>query len=498
MRPLIILAFALVLPFACAAQAPTLRSVLNVEALADSTYGFSLERLITTQSVVLRGAFTESIAVDGVRFTSRGLADGFLLCVDDRLRRQWLRTFGGPGYDAVTCIAPLPDGGLAVGMLCGAGVDGITSYRVGDVTFSGRGGADAVVFVINADGSLRWVRNDGAINAEFPTSIAVLNDTLIVVVGIFVRQSRFGPENVADSAEISGYVQAIDMSGNHRWVRVVRGRGVNGSSTAVQVDVRYVHTASTRIGVVVQSTESLRWGDSTLVVSTGVQQPTTAAVYADAQGNELGISGVVTCVAEQTVFGSRREAITAATAEYATDSCTPIPFDAVAWRADALAFSTQRLPVQTPHVRRTREGVRGTLIAGNAASQPLLLALSADGNERWRYEYGTQNGGSMCDAIEADASVIAVVVSPNIELLRLDLPSGVDGTEVARMSAIANIVYNDELRELRNAEYTLMTLTGSRIEETTASSPFSRPLAPQVCILLHASKPSRVVLYFCR
>ena len=498
MKPLIIFALVFVLPIACAAQSPTLRSVLGVVGRTDSTFGFSLERLRTTEAAVLRGAFVDEISVEGARYTSRGLADGFLLCVNNNLRRQWLQIFGGPGYDAITCMKPLPDGGLAVGMICGAGADGITTYRIGDVTFTGRGGADAVVFVLNTDGTVRWVRNDGAINAEYPTSIAIVDDSLIVVAGIFIQKSRFGSENIADSAEISGYVQAISLAGIHRWVRVVHGRGVNGSSAAVQVDVRHVHATSGRIGVVVQSTESIRWGDSTLVVSTEPQKRTTAVVYVGAMGNILGIEGVETCVAERTSFGSFLNNICAAAAEFATDACIAFPVDAITWRADARSPEARRSFVPAPQVIRTHDVVAGPLISGATETQPLVLALDNQGNERWRYVYPTPEGGLMYDAMQSEALIIAVARSTNVELLSLDLPSAVDGNKNTRMERDANIVYNSNIRELLADGYTLMTLTGARVTESAASSPYSQTLAPQVCILMHTTKPSRVVLYFCK
>lgn len=507
MQPLIILAFALVIPLVCVAQPPALRSVLTIEGEADSTYGLSLERLLTTEVTVLRGAFVDAISAEGARYASRGLADGFLLAVSSNLRPQWLQTFGGPGYDAITCMQSLPDGGLVVGMVCGAGVDGITTYRIGDVTFTGRGGADAVVFVVNADGSVRWVRNDGAINAEYPTSISVVDDSLIVVAGIFVQKSRFGSENVSDSADVSGYVQAISPTGMHKWVRVVRGIGVNGVSSAVQVDARHVHASSGRIGIVVQSTESIRWGDSTLSVSADLQKRTTAIVYADALGNTLGIDGVETCIAEQTVFGSFHDNISAAASENAADACITSPVDAITWRADARSPKAQRSLVLVPQVVRTRRvsaraGDAGAFISGGTEAKPLLLALDDQGNERWRYVHPV--GGLMYDAVQSDASITAVTRGTNIELLSLDLASAVDDNERARVERDVNIVYNhtviynDNLRELNANGYTLMTLTGARIEVSESSSTMSQPLAPQVCILIHTAKPSRVVLYFCR
>lgn len=522
MRPLIILSFVVLLPLACAAQSPTLRSVLTIVGKTDSTFGFSLERLRVTEATVLRGAFVEEMSVEGAGYTSRGLADGFLLSVSNTLRPEWLQTFGGPGYDAITCMQPLRDGGLVVGMLCGAGTDGITTYRVGDVTFTGRGGADAVVFVVNADGSVRWVRNDGAINAEYPTSITVVDDSLIVVAGIFTQRSRFGSENVADSAEISGYVQAISLTGVHQWVRVVRGISVTGNSNSVQIDVRHAHASSGRIGVVAQSTESIRWGDSTLAVGTDLQKRTTAIVYADVQGNPIGIDSVATCIAEQTVFGSFRTNISAAASETAADACIPFPVDAITWRADVRSVETQRSLVSAPHVVRTRDvpgasvGETHAFVSGGTDAKPLLLALDDKGNERWRYIHPAIGGGLMYDALHNNGSVTAIARSTSIELLSLGLTSGIDNSERERAGFDgsdfddanevddanvvyeAAVVYNDELRALRAIGYTLITLTGTSVTESESSSPLSQTLAPQVCILIHSAKPSRVVLYFCR
>lgn len=475
-------------------QTPALSRTLAIDCTPDSTYGFALERLVPG-TAALGGPFSDSINVDGVRLTSRGLSDGFICSVDDELRLQWLRNYGGPGYDAITCMTALPDGGLAVGMLCGAGVDGFTTYRIGDKTLTGRGGADAVVFVLNADGSVRWVRNDGGINAEYPTTIAVLDDSLIVVSGVFLQSSRFGTETISDSAEISGYVQAISLSGSHRWVRVIRGAGLSSSPLAVRIEPLHCSTYTAgRVDVVVRSSEAIAWGDVARVGRDAENYGTTAVVQASAGGLELGFDGITNCLSAQTVYGHSTESIVSASAENAFDACTSLPFDVIAFRTAARTTSANRIAVNRPNVHTSHNTAHGHLISGSTEELALLLALESQGNERWRYVYTASQSSTMYNAIETDTSVIAVALADTLMLLRLDLPTGISDDASTMSAQNSNtsepkIVYYSELPALLEQGYTLASLTGA------FQSPFgSEPLAPQVLALLHYGQMPTLIL----
>ncbi|MDZ4745504.1 MAG: hypothetical protein SGJ05_05830 [bacterium] len=463
-----------------------------------------------TSSTLIRGAFTDRISVQNLTNTSRGSSDGFLLNVDDELRPLWLNTYGGPGYDAITCMAPLPDGGLVVGMICGSGVDGITVYTIGNTTFTGRGNSDAVVFVVNADGTLRWARNDGAFNAEYPTFLTVVNDTLIVVAGVFVKQSRFGTQTVTDSAEISGYVQAIDMSGNHRWVQVIRGKGLEGGSLAVQIDVLHVSaTSNGRIDIVARTSETLSWGDSTLYVDPFFQSRPVVTLSADLEGNALAIGTAASCLPESTAFAKMNDTLCSASAEFANTPCVYSVFDIIGFRWPVSITQPVRIPVQLPQVHAMRQGLQGPLISGETTSVPLVLALDGQGKELWRYTLGSFDNGSMYDAVQTDTSVIAVALARSEQFLPLFLPvnpaslvvlllqhpiTGVnDENRESQYGAIANpvnrIVYYDEVRHLLSNGYTLTSLTGAQL-----CSPLQQPLTTQVCILSSPLHESVVVL----
>ena len=496
---------ALVLVIACAtsvvsqAQAPVLRGELVIEGTVDSSYGFSIERVVSNGGggnvggVVLRGTFSDSISVEGSRLTSRGLADGFLCSVDDRLRLQWLKSFGGAGYDAITCMAPLPDGGLVVGMLCGAGVNGVTSYRIGEVTFSGRGGADAVVFAMNADGTVRWVRNDGSFNAEYPTSITVLSDSLIIVAGVFLRESRFGTESVSDSCEISGYVQAITKNGAHRWVRVVRGAALDGPPLAVRIQPLHIHAMPNGTAeVVVTSSEAIVWSDSTIAGPNAELYGTTAIITIDSDGKEVDIVGLATCPAAQTVFGSNDVSISAASAEYVANACTALPFDVITFRADARTTHVNSVDVPSPGVKQIRSSARGRLISGSTDQRALILALEPQGNERWRYLHNTLSG-AMYDAFETDSAITAVVMSDKLSLLQFGFSTGVlDDANAEREHLDKRVITSAELSAFIRDGCEVWSLTGCRLWVNGSSA--SKPIVPQVCMLRRDSGAVALVL----
>jgi hypothetical protein len=222
-RSLLLLALLVAALPALAEQFPVIaHQVLHTNATVDNARVFVDSVL---QRVYVVGGFADSLVVGTQRLRSRGQKDAFVAAYTSRLEPLWVVQFGGPGSDAATCGVLVSGSGLVVGMYCGANMANLTSYTIGDVTYSSRGEADVVVARLDADGNTAWSRNDGSENADYPINLHRFADGTLLVVGGFFRSTRIGTLVLgATDALESGYLQALDTSGNHRWVAPVLSR----------------------------------------------------------------------------------------------------------------------------------------------------------------------------------------------------------------------------------------------------------------------------------
>lgn len=165
------------------------------------------------------GHFRDVLRIGDREVPSRGEIDGYIACFDDQLRLRWIHTLQGPGFDAIRALDVIQGSGVLFAGYAGANTTTFTSYEIGGVTLGGKGEADAVVGRIGVNGTLEWVRNDGASGYDLPADIAHLPNGSIAVTGSVDRQSRFGDSTINTGKKApGGYIQLLDASGNHVWV----------------------------------------------------------------------------------------------------------------------------------------------------------------------------------------------------------------------------------------------------------------------------------------
>lgn len=166
--------------------------------------------------VYVYGSYSGTLYVGSDSLVSRGERDGFIVCLDLQMQVLWMQGIGGPGYDGVDDIKILPNDGVIAVMSCGAGTASITTYTIGDITFSGRGNNDVATAWFARDGSLKWARNDGGESFEYPTRVHRFPDGTIAVIGTFGSSSRFGNEQIVCGQNVSGgFVQLLSSGGEH-------------------------------------------------------------------------------------------------------------------------------------------------------------------------------------------------------------------------------------------------------------------------------------------
>ncbi len=227
---------------------------------------------------VVCGTFSRSILLGGETVTSAGGTDGFVAGVGTGGEVSWWRTFGGPGDDDCTDVAPDTEGGVIVaghvdgsvevdGTLLTAGseyspaaflgsyggggvrrwVRGVGSLRAmamavalspdGDVLVALDADSDTATLELEwrsaSDGSLQRQRGwrDGIRGGgnESPREVAFDAAGNLYVAGSFADELRFATDIVLDSPSTSShmdiFVVSFDPTGMPRWGHAFVGAG---------------------------------------------------------------------------------------------------------------------------------------------------------------------------------------------------------------------------------------------------------------------------------
>lgn len=242
----------------------------------------------STQRLYVVGAFADSLMLGGYVLTSRGDVDGFCAALNYNLQVEWVVQFGGPFRDAAKGVTVLPDNSLIVVGYCGANSDASTSYVLGDVTYSGRGDADAVVLRLSHDGMVVWSRNDGGTAADVARSVTSLNDGSLIITGSFTGNARFDAVTVAASESSQhGYMQCLRNNGEQIWVLPIRAMpSTNQSSVTIG---RVANVTEDGLCGVVDFTGIVEIGDELINADDVVGQQVLACVE-----TALGIPHVTT------------------------------------------------------------------------------------------------------------------------------------------------------------------------------------------------------------
>lgn len=264
--------------------------------------------------VYCAGTFADSMRIGSLRLYGSGMHDVFLAAFDPDLRPRWIQRMGGYGDDSVTCMTALPNGGVALGLMCGGQVLDVPAYTIGTTTFTGKGGYDAVVTSVTGTGAIRWTRADGAQYSEFPTAIATsFND--IFVCGTFVGTSRFGSAVVQDDGRTSAYLQRISPTGESMWVQWTRGiqGSLQGRGRAEGGMACFVTDGVVR--AVVQVSSAISWGNSTVESTSFAYETKAAALTASLDGAAADVAMLTPCRGDSCPSVTTATATTSLTSE---------------------------------------------------------------------------------------------------------------------------------------------------------------------------------------
>lgn len=206
--------------------------------------------------VLVGGAFAGTLRIGDRVVTAAGGVDGFWARLDGAGHLVALARMGGDGFDAVTGVAALTDGRLAiVGTFTGpaelAGTD-LDSAR-GD-----RIGGDGFVATFDRAGALAWARTWGGAYEDTGAGVAALAGGELVVAGTITGEVDVAGRRLTSRGTSDGMVAVLAGDGAVRGVTLVGGPDVD-SVTAVAsggagghalVAGRYNGAIATRAGTV--------------------------------------------------------------------------------------------------------------------------------------------------------------------------------------------------------------------------------------------------------
>ncbi|MCE9572490.1 MAG: hypothetical protein K8W52_04980, partial [Deltaproteobacteria bacterium] len=148
---------------------------------------------------------------------------------------RWAVGLGGLGADVARAIAVAP-GAAIDGPADGKAVIAVAGYFDGEATFGAlgarksKGGTDAFVTALAADGTPRWVQTFGSGRDDVASGVAISKDGHVVVVGNFVDKMDVAgiKGQAANSDDL--YAAAFKPDGSPEWLWTAGGIDSDGAN----------------------------------------------------------------------------------------------------------------------------------------------------------------------------------------------------------------------------------------------------------------------------
>jgi hypothetical protein len=163
--------------------------------------------------VVVVGQFLDQLDLGELKHPAAGSDDMFVAAFDRAGEPQWLWTAGGVDSDGANTVAPAPDGGWLVGGSFTA------SAEFQQTTLKSRGGTDAMLIKLAANGDVEWVKQFGGRYNDTITHLATDARGNIYVQGIFRDVADWGgkPLTAHGGADNDIVLAKYDVNGDHLW-----------------------------------------------------------------------------------------------------------------------------------------------------------------------------------------------------------------------------------------------------------------------------------------
>jgi len=166
-------------------------------------------------------------------FDSNGATDFFFAHYDLSGNLDWVKRTGGGWTDSNADLAILPDDSFALTgsfsqiVIFGEGEPNETQLQ----SFSGGPDADIYIGRYNPNGTLQWVKKEGAVGSDYGQSVTVLSGNSVVVTGNFMGTVTFGTgephETIIDCAsglsKTDIFVARYRFNGSLYWAKRAGG-----------------------------------------------------------------------------------------------------------------------------------------------------------------------------------------------------------------------------------------------------------------------------------
>lgn len=143
---------------------------------------------------------------------------------EDTKQSEFLKVFGGSGYDVGTSITQTIDGGVAI--------TGFTSSDDGDFSGLNLGFEDIFVIKLNSSGNTQWIKTFGGSKWNIGKSINGTADGGLILTGI--TGSNDGIFNELNEEGLNSFVIKLNDSGNIQWVKTFSGNHADEAHAIIQ------------------------------------------------------------------------------------------------------------------------------------------------------------------------------------------------------------------------------------------------------------------------
>ena len=199
--------------------------ISNIESIAidkniDVIYDVSIENLGGSNNEYLYSVIETSdkklIAVgrgnstDG-GFSNKGDYDAIIVKYDKDGSQEWVKNFGGVGFDLFNSIIETSEGDLIV----------VGRSNSTDSGFINKGDYDAIIVKYDKDGNQQWVKSFGGLNNEEFNSIIETSEGDLIVVG----RSNSTDSGFVNKGDYDAIIVKYDKDGNQQWVKSFGGSG---------------------------------------------------------------------------------------------------------------------------------------------------------------------------------------------------------------------------------------------------------------------------------
>ncbi|HEY0194275.1 MAG TPA: SBBP repeat-containing protein [Kofleriaceae bacterium] len=163
--------------------------------------------------VVVVGQFLDELHLGELVHPANGSEDIFVAAFDTAGEAQWLWTAGGVDSDGANCVAATPDGGWIIGGSFTKAID------LQGTPLKAKGGTDAILIKLAADGSLQWVKQYGGRYNDTISHVATDARGNIYVQGAFRDVADWGgkPLTAHGGADNDIVLAKYDVNGDHVW-----------------------------------------------------------------------------------------------------------------------------------------------------------------------------------------------------------------------------------------------------------------------------------------